>query len=276
MSHFLTKLTDGIFVIECPQAISIDEVENLKSITKDCLDKDCRVFVFDFSKTQMIDPSGYQPFIIFRQALKGINKRFYSIGIKDSILKEIKSRGFDQVFNVVDSLMDARDMNGMKLRKKIDTEFINPFLVATKETLRVQANTEIQPKQPYRKEGETSYKVSIAGVISLISDHFSGSIALCFPASTFLNLYNLMFEEKNEVITPEIEDAAGELLNIIYGQAKATLNDVNGYQLKKAIPTVLTAEKLSIRQQGSGPVVILPFDTKVGPFHIEIETNDDC
>ncbi len=88
-------------------------------------------------------------------------------------------------------------------------------------------------------------------------------------------LYNRMFDEENSEINEEIEDAAGEILNIIYGQAKAELNDQKGYQLKKAIPTVLTADKLKIRQQGPGPVVVLPFDSQAGKFHIEIEASED-
>jgi chemotaxis protein CheX len=144
-------------------------------------------------------------------------------------------------------------------------------LHATKKTLEVQANTPLKLLKPFLKKTPAK-DVAIAGVISLISDKFNGSITLCFPAGVFLKIYENMFGEKHTAITKELEDAAGELLNIIYGQAKIELNAKAGYDLKKALPTVLTGEKINISQQGRVPTVVLPFETDAGVFHIEIES----
>lgn len=275
MGNYSAETQDDINVIMCPAKIGTDTVEEFKALSKNWALAPVTVHIFNFEKTQEISPNAYQPFVLFKQMLKNDGKHMFSVGLNSTLLSDIKNRGLEQIFSPVSSINEAKRKAGLRAKGKIDVEFINPFLSATKNSLAVQAETEIQPLKPFVKEGEGPYQVSIAGVISLISDHFSGSITLCFPAQTFLNIYNKMFDEENTEINEEIEDAAGEILNIIYGQAKAELNDQKGYQLKKAIPTVLTADKLKIRQQGPGPVVVLPFDSQAGKFHIEIEASED-
>lgn len=81
-----------------------------------------------------------------------------------------------------------------------------------------------------------------------------------------------MFSEEHKELTAELEDAAAELLNIIYGLAKIDLN-TKGFNFQKALPTILKGEKISIRQSGLEPVVIVPFETDAGPLHLEIEFN---
>ncbi|MCB0407699.1 MAG: chemotaxis protein CheX [Bdellovibrionales bacterium] len=261
MSTYKSEKQEDLNMIFCPPKISAETTEEFKNLSKNWALEPITLHIFNFEKTLEISPNAFQPFVLFKQMLKNDNKFMFSLNLNNNLLQDIKARGLEQIFNPVKSIHHAKVKAGLRAKGNIDVEFINPFLSATKQTLSVQAQTEIQPLKPYIKSKNIPYQVNIAGVISLISDHFTGSITLCFPSETFLNIYNKMFDEQNTKINSEIEDAAGELLNIIYGQSKAELNDKKGYQLKKAIPTVLTADKLRIRQQGSGPTVVLPFDS---------------
>ncbi|OFZ54911.1 MAG: hypothetical protein A2428_11685 [Bdellovibrionales bacterium RIFOXYC1_FULL_54_43] len=153
----------------------------------------------------------------------------------------------------------------------MDVEFINPFIRATQVTLETQANTPVKIGKPYLKRDE-KISFDIAGVISLTSNAFKGSIALCFPAKVFLAIYSNLLGEKHDVITKEIEDAAGEILNIIFGQAKAELNHKAGYQIQKAIPTIVRGTNLEVHHLTRNVAVILPFETDSGVFHLEIST----
>ena len=54
-------------------------------------------------------------------------------------------------------------------------------------------------------------------------------------------------------ITREAEDAAGELLNIIFGQAKGRLAEDRKYVIHEAIPTVIRGSDLSVRHQARKP-----------------------
>jgi chemotaxis protein CheX len=105
-----------------------------------------------------------------------------------------------------------------------------------------------------------------------VSDQFNGSIALCFPAGVFIKIYNAMLGETTTEITQESEDAAGELLNIIFGQAKAILNNKKGYTIRSAIPTVLSGQKLRVHSLSPDNTIMLPFETPHGIFHIEVST----
>ncbi len=154
----------------------------------------------------------------------------------------------------------------------IDVNFVNPFISSTQKTLETQGQTPVTPgKLRLKKEGEVP-PCDIAGVISLTSNVFNGTIALCFPAPVFLAIYGNMVGEKATEITSQTEDAAGELLNIIFGQAKAELNARGGYNIQKAIPAVVRGQDLRVKHLAKGPTVLLPFETAVGTFHIEIAT----
>ncbi len=152
---------------------------------------------------------------------------------------------------------------------KFNAEIINPFLEGTIEVFKVQANYPITPgKLTLRGVGPTP-DIDIAGIIGLVSSRFKGTIALCFPKHVFLGTMSGMFGEPYAEITPDLEDGAAELLNIIYGYAKRVLND-KGHTLEKAIPTVVRGEKLHVKEVTPGPVIMLPFTGKDGDFYVEI------
>jgi chemotaxis protein CheX len=186
---------------------------------------------------------------------------------------QFKVDGLLQIFTCVNSMDEVRRLAGQPAENKpaMNADFVNPFIQAAQSALKVQANIESKPGKPYLKATEKfTYEVGIAGVISLISDSFTGSIALCFPSAVFLKIYENMVGEAAKEITPEIQDAAGELLNIIFGQAKTVLNDQKGHKINKAIPTVLVGDRLKIQSQNRGQTIVLPFETANGPFHVEV------
>ncbi|NQY99687.1 MAG: chemotaxis protein CheX [Bdellovibrionales bacterium] len=271
MGNFQIEKDKEIVVIKCPTEIATANVEEFADLSKSLLLEQAKVFILDFGSTLGISPQAFQPFLVFKKELKGIQKMLFSIGLKEDLLNDIKNRGLEAIFSPEKNIDTVKKAAGLRTAKKLDVSFINPFIVATKTALEVQADTEVSVLKPYVKKEALPYDIGIAGVISLITDGFTGSITLCFPTQTFLDIYNKMFEEDNKEINEELEDFAGELLNIIYGQAKVILNDELGHELQKALPAVLTSEKLKIRHTGQGPVFVLPFDSQLGKFHIEIE-----
>lgn len=155
----------------------------------------------------------------------------------------------------------------------LDVNIINPFIEATQATLEKQAQTKCVPQKAYLVGvNEKSYpeSIAIAGVISISTDKFTGTIALAFPERVFLGIYSSMFGEKVDKINTDIEDAAGEILNIIYGSAKTKLNATMGMKLAPALPAILSGEKIQIRQKTHQKLVVLPFETPHGGFQIEI------
>ncbi len=164
----------------------------------------------------------------------------------------------------------ARKTNySIKSSEKISVDFLNPFIEATINTLRIQASLKVTNQAPILKD-DFQQKVDIIGVISLVSRIYEGSISLCFPKETFVRICNKLFDENHVEISSEIEDAAGELLNMIFGAAKAHLNAKYNYQIPRALPAIISGQQLKLTQS-FGPTIVIPFNSELGSFHLEIE-----
>lgn len=109
----------------------------------------------------------------------------------------------------------------------------------------------------------------ISGVIGIVSDAFQGSVVISFPEDTFLGVISRMLGEEYHKIDQEIIDGAGELTNMIFGQAKIVLNE-KGYGIKTAIPSVVSGKDHSLAALTKGPVIVVPFTTEFGKFFVEI------
>lgn len=153
--------------------------------------------------------------------------------------------------------------------RKIDVNFINPFLEGTLQVLKIQAGTEAKAGTPFLKEAKETLAGDISGVIGLVSEHFTGSVVITFPEETFLKIMSRMLGEEFTSLTPEIQDGAAELTNIIFGHAKKVLNE-KGYGIKMAIPSVVSGKGHSIQNASTNPRMAIPFDCDLGKFAIEI------
>ncbi|MBX7231826.1 MAG: chemotaxis protein CheX [Bdellovibrionales bacterium] len=229
--------------------------------------------MIDYKNVVSISREFYQSLLHLKSNLKKDQKHLHALNLSMELLKQIKADGIESAFHLIKSLdsLIAEEKSLAKKNNTLNVDFINPFLLATKKTLEVQCKTKVKILKPFLKKDQIS-NVAIASVLSLISNEFSGSIVLSFTKESFLKIYKNMFSEEHKELTAELEDAAAELLNIIYGLAKIDLN-TKGFNFQKALPTILKGEKISIRQSGLEPVVIVPFETDAGPLHLEIEFN---
>ena len=63
-----------------------------------------------------------------------------------------------------------------------------------------------------------------------------------------------------------------EILNMIFGQAKKTLND-SGMDIKSAIPTVIRGAGHCLENHAHHPTIVIPFSSpETGPFRSEVST----
>lgn len=164
----------------------------------------------------------------------------------------------------------ARKINfNNKTSERINADFLNPFIDATINTMRIQAALDVKC-QPVILKADFHQTVDILGVVSLVSRVYEGSVSLCFPKDTFIAVCNKLFGENHTEISSEIEDAAGELLNMIFGAAKAHLNAKYNYQIPRALPAIISGQRLKLTQS-FGPTIVIPFTSDLGSFHLEIE-----
>lgn len=274
MSEFIKEELGKIIKIKCPANLDGPTSKIFADQIQGLMLSPAQLFVLDLVNVVNIGREFYQTVIALKTNLKRDQKVIYSLHMAPALLKQVKMDGVELAFNPVASMTEilAHEKSLSPQAANLNVEFINPFLTAAQKTLEVQCQTQAKILAPFLKKEQTP-NIAIAGVISLISNGFSGSIVLCFSQAVFLKIYENMFGEKHDSITTELEDAVGELLNIIYGVAKIELNN-KGYNFQKALPTVMAGEALKIRQSGSMPTVVIPIETNVGLFHIEIEFNN--
>lgn len=155
----------------------------------------------------------------------------------------------------------------MKLEDEMDVRYINPFLVATQRVLKTMLNLEPQMARPILKQERTA-SGEVTGVMGLSGDK-KGAVAVSFTKKGALFIYNTLMGDNASEIGPEVVDAIGELTNIISGQARKEL-EMQGLNLKAAIPLVVTGKDLETSFITKLPIISLPFHFSVGNGEREI------
>lgn len=181
----------------------------------------------------------------------------------------LKSNSLENEFKSCASLRIALLEMGLLKHSSLDINFINYFISATIDVLKVQVGIEAQPKKPSIKKATDKLFGDISGVIGIISDSFKGSVVISFPELTFLKMMSTMLGEECTSFAREYMDGAGELLSMIFSQAKIGLNEL-GYGVVSDIPSVISGREHSRQSIARGIVIGLPFETSLGDFVVEI------
>lgn len=155
---------------------------------------------------------------------------------------------------------------------QIKKKFVTTIARAALETLNVQCNFPAKAGKPYAKGSQVEKKFEIKGFIKIKSQQFSGSISIFFPEKTFLSIISGMLGETIETINKDIEDGAGELLNIIFGQAKKSFA-AQGYPVEPSVPKVSRANQCEQETEGQLPAIVIPFTANEDAFWIEFVLN---
>lgn len=263
-------------IIKLPQQFKPDWADPFLLEVKKWVELDIKYVAIDFQKVPQIKNAHYRPFLFLAKECRISKRTLFSINIHPELVMQFKEHGLFATFNPQVSFkafIESQAQPQMKGRLQIDVNIINPFVSATLKTIEMQAQTRVTAEKPRvtkPEEKKLDPGTSIAGVITIATPSFNGSIALVFPEKVYLQIYNNLFAESHEKLSKDLEDGAGEILNIIYGVAKSELNEKLNLGLRPVIPTVLAGDNLRVRQQNNAHVLQLPFTTDHGSFEIEI------
>jgi chemotaxis protein CheX len=150
----------------------------------------------------------------------------------------------------------------------MDVKYINPFINSVYKTMETMLGVSPQRLDPFVKDHNNA-QGDISGIIGFASQEVVGSVALTFPTTTALRVYQLMMGEVISSLNEEIQDTVGELANIIAGGAKEELSGL-GLSYHLSIPTVVVGKNHTITHKGSTPVVGIPFKLEKDLFLMEI------
>jgi chemotaxis protein CheX len=149
----------------------------------------------------------------------------------------------------------------------MDVRYINPFIESTVHVLKTMSSITAKVGKPYLKKNEVATG-DVSGIIGLIGD-VKGSISVSFKEECILSIVSNMFGETMTVLNDEVKDAAGEISNMISGQARQKL-EIMGRNLKASIPIVIMGKDHTISHITKDKIIAIPFMTDNGEFTIEV------
>ncbi len=149
----------------------------------------------------------------------------------------------------------------------MNVAFINPFIESTLRSLEMMAGIKAEKTGLELKEDLiTTYDIS--SIIGLTGET-SGSIIISVPAKLACKIASNMLMEEVTGLNQSVEDAIGEIGNIVVGDARRALIQ-EGYQLNISVPTVVVGTGHKISRSSSVPCIGIPFTTEFGDFEVNV------
>lgn len=225
--------------------------------------------VINCESVSLINKEWLRFLLQLQQQVKTHNRSLVLLGVMPTLQVILKREGLDTAFRQASTLHEVLAQWGLATKKKLDTDFINPFLDATLRVLQVQARVESKAQKMYLKKPGDKFTGDVSGIIGIVSETFNGSVVISFPEATFLKVMSNMLGENVTGLSGDILDGAGEITNMVFGMAKVDLN-AKGYGIKTALPSVVSGKDHQLTALTTGPCVVLPFTSSAGDFFVEI------
>jgi len=148
----------------------------------------------------------------------------------------------------------------------MDVKYINPFISASMNVFSTFAGIESHPGTPSVSIRPLIDK-EINGFIGLNGHGICGYFIINFSAAFLDKILASIFDHTTSA-KEELYDLAGELTNMITGAAKAELSK-KGFFFDVAVPVISTTPPHIPEDLKKNPVIVVPFETQAGKFHIE-------
>lgn len=114
-----------------------------------------------------------------------------------------------------------------------------------------------------------SLKKSITGMVGLAGVH-KGVLAIHLPNQVAQDVTsNFLGIEVNE-INEEVQDAIGEIANMLGGNLKTILSD-KGKDIQLSLPSTIYGDEYAITSQADVGRIIIPFQAPSGVFFVDVE-----
>ncbi|MCP3891442.1 MAG: chemotaxis protein CheX [Desulfobulbaceae bacterium] len=110
---------------------------------------------------------------------------------------------------------------------------------------------------------------SISGVIGLAGTR-KGVLAIHLPSKVAMAITGNFLGMEVEEIDEDVEDAVGELANMLGGDVKSILSG-KGRDIDLSLPSIIRGERYDFQPTGEAERFLVPFDSNVGGFYIELQ-----
>lgn len=147
-----------------------------------------------------------------------------------------------------------------------EIEIAKHFVKATTNILATMAGLTATPGKPYVKKTDEAHG-DISAIIGVTGPQ-SGTISVSFSQASATALVVGMLGDDVGDLQQDMQDAVGELANMISGQARATLSG-EGLVLQGSTPSVVVGKGHKIHHMTKAVVMAIPFSTVGGDFTVE-------
>ena len=164
--------------------------------------------------------------------------------------------------------MQERDIGRIPFMDKIDVAYINPFIVSVDTMFSQMLDCKT-------KRGELGVSVAshiardITAVITL-SGPVKGAIALQFPVKTALAIIERLLDIDTKIVDETVLDGIAEVVNIVAGGAKSSLQKNGSEVINLGIPSVMKSSDIAHGQWAHSAWVEIPFDSDLGNFSLKV------
>lgn len=119
------------------------------------------------------------------------------------------------------------------------------------------------------RDSMASLTDSITGVIGLAGTH-KGVLAIHFPNTVAMAITGSFLGMDVEEVNEDVEDAVGELANMLGGSVKSILSD-KGRDIDLSLPTVISGASYDFQPTREVERLVIPFHCDAGEFAVELE-----
>ncbi len=156
---------------------------------------------------------------------------------------------------------------------KVDVKLCYPFIEALVNTMRIQCSMTAKAGKPLFMTPELAMKTDVLINANIATDKVQASVNVCMSKKVFLPVMSKMLGEKFLEITPDLEDGAQKLTNIIFSQAGKPLAN-KGMSAVRSIPVIIFGDDMRMRYLCRGQPIFIPFETEAGTMSIQISTQE--
>jgi chemotaxis protein CheX len=151
----------------------------------------------------------------------------------------------------------------------VRAQYINPFLKASINLFKEYLGLQAVAGKPFLLADPQALD-AVSAIIGLAGET-RGAVVLSFSRETAIAIVSKMAGQEYKLLSNEVLDGVGELINIIAGNAKQDLLD---FRIEISLPGVITGNSYKIRWPEGIPVVSIPFTTELGPFTVNVSLKD--
>jgi chemotaxis protein CheX len=145
---------------------------------------------------------------------------------------------------------------------------INPYIGAVTDMLTTMAGMRAEKKSVFLKKNYRLFG-DIAAVMPF-TGNMVGEVAICFEEALARTIVSRILSEKPEDLTKDdLRDGVGELINIISGNAKASLS-MTAYRHQITLPIVVVGQNRELSHPRNAPCIVILFDVAAQPMAVQV------